>query len=231
MREDYNMAGRLWGVGVGPGDPMELTVKAVDTIKNCDIIAVPGRDISKVFSYSIVKNAIKDIEKKQVLCLEMPMSRDKAVLSEAHSQAAKKVADELDKGKNVAFLTLGDPCIYSTYIYIQRIIEKMGYKTGIVNGIPAMCAAGAIFNIPLGLEEEEIHIIPFLQDVSKLTTLEGTKVVMKPSANYEAIKKYIIEKKLSAVMVENAGMDAEKRYYNVEEFPENTGYFTTIIVR
>lgn len=70
-----------------------------------------------------------------------------------------------------------------------------------------------------------------LDDVTKLKTLVGTKVIMKPSANYHTIKDYIKVSNLEAVMVENAGMDEEKRYYKIDEFPESVGYFATIIVK
>ena len=114
------MDGIFYGIGVGPGDPENLTLKAVNTIKACDVIAVPGKELQKTVSYNIVKRIIDDIDEKQILCLDMPMTKDNAILEAAHSKAAQSVAEELKKGRNVAFITLGDPCIYSTYIYIQR---------------------------------------------------------------------------------------------------------------
>ena len=68
------------------------------------------------------------------------MTKDKAVLNAAYQAASNQIIEQLEQGKDVACLTLGDPTIYSTYIYIHRIVKAHGYATEIINGIPSFCA-------------------------------------------------------------------------------------------
>ena len=110
--------GKLWGVGVGPGDPELLTVKAVRVLREADVVIVPDASSGDKVALNIAKDYLKD---KQIQFVKTPMVRDKAVMDAAHEQAADTICALLDEGKQVAFLTLGDPAIYSTYMYLSLI--------------------------------------------------------------------------------------------------------------
>ena len=117
------MAGKLYGVGVGPGDPGLLTLKAVQVIKACDVIAVPGKEPENTVAYQIASGACPAIRKKEILGIHMPMTKDKDRLKKSHADGARILEAYLDQGKAVAFLTLGDPTVYSTYIFSGKILE------------------------------------------------------------------------------------------------------------
>lgn len=120
------MNGTLYGVGVGPGDPRLMTYLAVDTIKNCPVIAVPADGKEKAVAYKIASGIVDGIDEKECLNLSTPMTKDKAVLDAAYQAAAEAIIEKLKEGKDVACLTLGDPTIYSTYIYIHRLVKAQG---------------------------------------------------------------------------------------------------------
>ena len=143
------MKGTLYGVGVGPGDPELMTVKAIRMIRENDIIAVPGAEVKETVAYKIAVQAVPELADKELLPIYMPMTHDPKELEENHAKGAKALEACLDAGKNVVFLTLGDPCVYSTFSYLQHRVEADGYHTELVSGITSFCAAAARLNISL----------------------------------------------------------------------------------
>ena len=137
------MEGRLYGVGVGPGDPELITLKAIRVMEECEMIAIPGENPKKSVAYTIAKEACPCICKKEHLMITTPMTKDKMILRKGYELAAEKIESALKQGKSVALLTLGDPTIYSTYIYIHRIVRQHGYEAEIVSGVPSFCAVAA----------------------------------------------------------------------------------------
>ena len=125
------MSGCLYSVGVGPGDPELMTLKAVKIIRNCQVLVLPAESKEKCVAYQIVRRAIPEIEDKTTVCLVMPMTKDKDRLEKSHREGTQKVAEVLDAGKDAAFLTLGDPTVYATSMYIHQRIAGMGYRTSI----------------------------------------------------------------------------------------------------
>lgn len=225
------MLGKLYGVGVGPGDPELLTLKSVRIIKESDIIAIPNTDKDKCAAYKIVKQIIKDIDDKEFLYIDMPMTKDEEKLKNSHEAGKNIIIENLKEGKNIAFLTLGDPVIYSTYIYIHKLIKEAGYETEIINGITSFCACAAKINEGLVEKSQELHIIPASYQIEESLGFPGTKVLMKSGKKISDVKDKIKEKNLKAVMIENCGMPDEKIYRSVEEIPENAGYYSLIIVK
>ena len=119
------MKGKLYGVGVGPGDPELLTLKAVRIIREADVVVVPDIGHKRQTAWSIARDYIED---KPVIDCSTPMTRDKAATAAAYDAIADKLAALLDEGKNVAYLCLGDIAIYSTYIYVHDIVVGRGYE-------------------------------------------------------------------------------------------------------
>ncbi|MDF2586811.1 MAG: precorrin-2 C20-methyltransferase [Anaerocolumna sp.] len=223
------MIGTLYGVGVGPGDPELLTLKAVRIIKECDIIAIPALDKHTCVAFHIAQKAIPELDEKEILPIDMPMIKDKVLLKQSHEQGAYLITEQLQKGKNIAFLTLGDPTIYSTYIYIHRLVKESGHQTEIISGIPSFCAVAATLGDSLVDKAELLHIIPSSYSISESISLSGTKVYMKAGKQIGEVKKQLQSNGFDAVMVENCGMSNEKIYPSVEDIPEDAGYYSLII--
>lgn len=225
------MTGKLYGVGVGPGDPELLTLKALRLIKEADVIAVPGESARDTVAYRIVVQAYPGLAEKELLPVAMPMTKDAEKLEKSHRAAAAAVAALLDKGKTVVFLTLGDVTVYSTYLYVHQKILQMGYETEIVNGITSFCAVAARLNMGLVEKAEELHVIPASYQIEEALKLPGTKVLMKAGRKMGAVKA-ILEKTGACVsMIENCGMENERIYRSAEEIPEDAGYYSLIIVK
>lgn len=225
------MTGKLYGVGVGPGDPELLTLKALRLIKEAPVIAVPGTVPENTVAYRIVVQAYPELAEKELLPIDMPMTKDHAKLRESHEKGAKAVAAVLDQGKDVVFLTLGDTTVYSTYLYVHHRVEEMGYATEIVSGITSFCAVAARLNIGLVEKHEELHVIPASYQIEEALQLPGTKVLMKAGKKMAEVKATIKRLGASAVMIENCGMPNEKIYRSVDEIPEDAGYYSLIIIK
>ena len=228
------MQGKLYGVGVGPGDPELLTLKALRLIKENEVIAVPGKDIQASVAYQIVKGAYEDLDKKTLIPVAMPMTKAPQVLKANHDKAADQVEDYLKKGKNVVFLTLGDTTVYSTYLYVHKRILERGYEAEIVSGITSFCAVAARLNMGLVEADQPLHVIPATykaQEMDEILKLPGTKVLMKTGKKMKQVKESIEKSGQKAVMIENCGMPSEKIYRSAEEIPEDSGYYSLIIVK
>ena len=222
--------GKLWGVGVGPGDPELLTVKAVRVLREADVVIVPDASSGDKVALNIAKDYLKD---KQIQFVKTPMVRDKAVMDAAHEQAADTICALLDEGKQVAFLTLGDPAIYSTYMYIHQKVLRRGYAVEVVPGIPSFCAAAARLNQSLCLGREPLTIIPASHDQNDLMDLPGNKVFMKAGRSILELQQALADKGLleGASMVENCSMENEHVYPHFADLKEPSGYFSLVIVK
>ena len=224
-------AGILYGVGTGPGDPELLTLKAVRILREADVIGIPSTKKEGCKAWQIAAQAVPEIEKKETLFVSFPMSRDPAVLERAHQEGAMQTAKLLDQGKSIAFLTLGDPSVYSTYCYLQKQIQNMGYGTVMVSGVPSFCAAAARLGISLGEQGEALHILPGSYPLEAGLGFSGTRVLMKSGKQIGAVKERLLAENCSSKMVENCGMPGERVIRRTEDIPEDAGYYSLIIVK
>lgn len=225
------MSATLYGIGIGPGDPELLTLKAVRIIGECPVIAVPGKVKEDTVAYRIVKQAIPKLDEKECLEIYMPMIKDDTRLKESHQAGAEQVADCLRAGKSVAFLTLGDPTVYATYIYIHKLVQQMGFATEIVSGVPSFCAVAARLNQGLVEKDEILHVIPASYQIEEALALDGVKVLMKAGKKMPKVKEQLQKQSCEAVMIERCGMDGEQIYHSVEEIPQDAGYYSLLIVK
>lgn len=222
--------GKLWGVGVGPGDPELLTVKAVRVLREADVVIVPDASSGDKVALNIAKDYLKD---KEIQFVKTPMVRDKTIMDAAHEQAADIICGLLDRGKQVAFLTLGDPAIYSTYMYIHQKVLRRGYPVEVVPGIPSFCAAAARLNQSLCLGREPLLIIPASHDQNDLMDVPGNKVFMKAGKSILELQQALADRGLldGASMVENCSMEDEHVYPHFADLKEPSGYFSLVIVK
>ncbi len=225
------MSATVYGVGVGPGDPEMMTLKAVRLIRENEVIAVPGKDPKESVAYKIAAGAVPEIAEKTLVPVYMPMVKDRELIDIEHQKGAKIIEEYLDQGKNVVYLTLGDSCVYCTFSYLQHILEADGYNVELVNGIPSFCAAAARLNISLTEWDEPLHVVPGAHKTEEALDLEGTYVLMKSASYMKQVKELLRASGKDVNCVENCGMDTEKIYRSVDEIPDDAGYFSLIIAK
>ncbi|MCI8576753.1 MAG: precorrin-2 C(20)-methyltransferase [Lachnospiraceae bacterium] len=224
------MPGKLYGIGVGPGDPELLTLKAVRIIRECGVIFVPGEDYQDSVAYQIARQAVPEMERKTVIGVPVPMTRNKAERAAAHRQAAGQIFPWLDKGYEAGFLNLGDVTIYASYLYIHRLAVAQGYEAELVNGVPSFCAAAARLGTGLVEDAQQLHILPQPQQIREGLSLPGTRVIMKMGKNTGQVKLWLKESGQKIRMVERCGMQGEKVYHSADEIPEDASYYSLLIV-
>jgi len=224
--------GKLFGVGVGPGDPELLTLKALKIIKDTKVIAVPDSGGETCAALEIAAGAL-DLSEKEILKLHMPMTKDSRALDNCHDEAARAVTERLYMGHDVAFLTLGDPTVYSTYMYIHRRVTEEGYETTIAAGVPSFCAAAARLNVSLCEGSQPLHVIPAAYQDESWPLLKGTKVLMKPGREFADVQRQLKQYGLldKAVMIERCGMEGERVCRSLKDIDEIESYFSIIIVK
>ena len=225
------MKGIFYGIGIGPGDPEHITLKAVRMMKEVDVIAAPGTDVKETLAYRIAVQAVPEIEQKEMLPIDMPMTMDKELLLKAHKSGAETIEKVLAEGKSVGFITLGDTTVYSTFSYLEKIVKNHGFETVYISGITSFCAAAASLGIPLTEWQEPLHVIPAVHQLDDKLALDGGYVLMKSGRQMPRVKEILKASGRKVNMVENCGLPNENKYYSVEEIPDGAGYFSLIIAK
>ena len=228
------MKGKLYGIGVGPGDPELLTLKAKRLIEECDIVAVP---VKKAGEDSVALNIAKgatDIPKEKIREVLFTMNKDKEKREACRQAAAEEVMGWLDDGKNIAMLALGDIGIYSTYAYVHRRLIQAGYDVEMVSGSPSLCAGASRANIYIVEGNEAFGVIPSLKgmdQVEKAMDVFDNLVIMKVGSHVKDVYDLLVSRgrENSAIVVSNVGMEGE---YVGPLIPDREyGYFTTMIIK
>lgn len=225
------MSGTLYGVGVGPGDPELLTLKAVRVIRSCPVIASPDTGEGEKLALSIAGEYIGG---KELLLCPLPMTRDPEALAEGRRISADMLCARLERGQDIAFLTLGDPAVYSTYRYLHGLVKARGYPAETVPGVPSFCAAAAALDVPLCEGGEPLHILPAAcEELPEALSLPGTKVLMKSGGGFPQVLEALREKDLlgSALLAERCGLPDQRLLRGLSEFSDTPGYFTVILVK
>ena len=223
--------GTLYGLGVGPGDPELLTLKAVRILKEADVIAVPDKGSGEKTALHIVEAYIQG---KPLLPCATPMVRDQQVLDTAHHRIADSICALLGEGKTVAFITLGDPTVYSTYMYVHRRVLERGYEAVLVPGVPSFCAVAARLGQSLCEQSERLMIVPAShKDIGDCLDADANLVFMKAGREIGALREALRARGLleKASLVANCGMEGEQVFPRFADMPEDTGYFSVVLVK
>lgn len=223
--------GIAYGVGVGPGDPELMTLKAIRVIRENEVIAVPGNHPTESVAFKIAVQAIPELSQKVLVPMPMPMVKDRNALQSAHRKCADTLKPYLDQGKNVVYITLGDPTVYCTFSYLHRLLESDGYAVELISGVPSFCAAAAALHVPLAEWDETLHVIPAVHVQDNPITQKGNYVLMKSAGRMRETKSYLRDSGRDVFAAENCGMSNERLYGSVDEIPDDAGYFCLIIAK
>ena len=229
------MAGILYGIGVGPGDPEMLTLRAVRAIKEADVICLPKADKYECRAFQIALPAVPELKYKKTISFDFEMTRDEETLAKMHAEFYEKYRQLIMDGYNLAFLTIGDPTVYSTFGYIMKLAKKDGIEVEIINGITSFCGSAAAAGILLSERDENIHIISGQGNLEEELKISGTKIIMKSGRNVASIKERLIEleqaDKISVYAVVDCGMETEQIFNGAMMIPDDSKYMMTIIIK
>lgn len=230
------MSGIFYGVGVGPGDPELLTVKAINVIREADVIIAPKTEKKEESTALTIAKPFLN-ENVEIVKLVFPMVVSSETLSDAWENNKNVIIDLLAAGKKVVFLTLGDPMFYSTYIYVFRLLENCGYPIETIPGVPAFCAIGSKLGYPVVEGNDVLSIIPATVSEEKLDQaleLADNVVLMKVYKNSGQVIKKLQRHGLAdnAVMISRCGLDDEQVVHNLSEIgDQKLNYLSTILAR
>jgi precorrin-2/cobalt-factor-2 C20-methyltransferase len=225
------MKGIFYGIGVGPGDPELLTIKASKVLGEMDVIAVPE---SKKEAGSVALDIARPYLKHGVktITLTFPMIRDELAKAEIRRNNAIRISSEIEAGHNVAFLTLGDPMLYSTYIYLLENMVESGIEIVSIPGIYSFSAISNLLNLPLVKGDESLAVISEF-DPEEWTKLQSfqTIVCMKVSAYSQPLFETLqTSPRRKFLMVTNAGKDSQVVSLDMSDLQKEVPYFTTVIL-
>ena len=222
------MRGIFYGVGVGPGDPEYMTLKAVRVLGLCPVLAVPRTDGKHSEALEIASKAV-DLSGKEILFLDFLMTRDEKSAARRHRELAGSVAEKLDAGKNVAMLNLGDPSLYASFGYLREILKERGYETETVAGVTSFCACAAKLGVSLTEARLPLRIVPGdYPELDRELAAPGTKAVMKSGREIARVRRAVERGGLPAAAVENCGMPGERVCACLKD--AGGAYFTTVLV-
>lgn len=250
------MTGSLYVIGVGPGDPELLTLKAVRILREVPCICVPkGRGEGSSLALSIAEKAVS-LEDKEIIEAYFPMRKTKKIKNQEWARGGNKISptlceldtrwhetvemilSRLNKGVNVAFITLGDPTIYSTFFYLyDRLLElNPDLSIEIIPGVSSINAAASRAKISLGLADEKIAILPanYVTELKEILKDFDTVVLMKVHKDFNKIISSLhdIDLLSNATYISRVGMEDERILRNLLEVKEqDLNYFSMVIVK
>lgn len=226
---------KFYGIGVGPGDPELLTLKAAYILNEIDILLIPQTQKDKKgVAYTIIEPFLKkDVE---LLYVDFPMVADEEVFMKAGQLAAELIVERVKSGENCAYITLGDPSVYSTYGYIVKaLINRVEIMT--IPGITSFCAAAALANRPLVEKDEIFTIIPMNASDKRIDiALEAGDAFafMKIFKREDKVIQHIQKHRLvqDGILVQRCGFkDARVHKEIVESLEKNNDYLTLVLGR
>ena len=233
---EMNSQATFYGIGVGPGDPELLTVKAINALKRIDVLIAPKTEKkSDSVALSIAQPHLKP--NVEIIYRTFPMVKDFASATEVFESHANEILSLLDAGRNVGFATIGDPMFYSTYIYIFRLLEPRGAKIVTIPGVPAFLAIASQIGRPIAFGNDILTVIPAtaeLDAIERSLDRADSTVIMKVYKNFAEVVDALASRRMidEAVLVSRAGLDDEKIITDVAAHKNDAlNYLSTILTR
>lgn len=232
--------GRLYGVGLGPGDPSLMTVRAVEVIAEADVVAYHSARHGRSIARSIAERHLRPdhIEERLVY----PVTTEgtdhpggyRGAMEEFYTEASARLAAHLDAGRTVAVLAEGDPLFYGSYMHMHKRLADR-YPTEVIPGVTSVSAAAARLGAPLVEGEEVLTILPGTLPEEELTARLATTdaaAVMKLGRTFPTVRRALERsgRLADARYVERATMNAERTAPLAEVDPESVPYFAVAVL-
>ena len=229
----------IYAVGVGPGDPELLTRKAERILRQADVVLAPVSNPSEASVALETVREFLDEGRQEIIIHQFPMTSDRARLLPAWQEAAALIAARVLAGKDVAFVTIGDPLLYSTFIYLLRIFRESYPQIAIevIPGISSINTSAAVACVPLGEADERIAIVPAtagMEKVIEALVKYDTVVLLKVKPLFGEILEVLrrMGRERSTLFVERVGTPRQRV---LTDFAEIAGhapdYLSLMIVR
>jgi precorrin-2/cobalt-factor-2 C20-methyltransferase len=202
-------------VGCGPGDPELLTVKAVNAIKNADLIMCPtSKEGKPSIALSVVSSLLDHGKNQEIVNLVFPMTKDKDTLENTWQKNSQIIAKSVLSGKKVVYLTVGDPYLYSTWIYLHREISAKYPEINItvIPGIVSMFTFASKVGISLAEGSEKMAVIPSCYDLTKVKEIAkncDTMVFLKDGRYFDQVIQLLREAQFSDDSIFAIGQDLD----------------------
>jgi precorrin-2 C20-methyltransferase / precorrin-3B C17-methyltransferase len=234
------VTGHLYGVGVGPGDPELITLKAAQLIKNADVIGyhsgTAGRSIARTIADSLISvNVIEELLSYPVTTGETdhPLGYYGAV-DDFYDESAERLSKHLDVGRTVVVLAEGDPLFYSSYMYLHDRLSSR-FPSEIVPGVTSLTAAASALRTPLTRHEDILTVLPGTLRVSELARrLADTDAaaIMKLGRTFPGVREALRQSgRLAEALYVERATTGEQRVMSVDEVdPGTVPYFSMIVV-
>jgi precorrin-2/cobalt-factor-2 C20-methyltransferase len=228
----------LHGVGVGPGAPDLLTLRAAALLRAVPVIAAPRRSPADAsVALRIARAAIGEVPGQETLLLEVPMTREPGLRRRARAAAARAVAERLERGRSVAFVTEGDPLVYSTFLDLLAEAPRAfpAAAVEVVPGISSITAVAAAAQVPLADGDGKMAILPAaaaLDDLGRLAREFETLLLLKAGPVLPALRAALEREGLlgRALLVCDASTGREQVIRDLAAHQERAGYFSTVLV-
>lgn len=229
---------KLYGIGVGPGDPELLTLKAHRILNEADVIFCPEKKSGAgSFAFDIIKGLLEDTKAK-IVNLVYPMHYQGPLLKEMWEKNAACIAENLEGDRIGAFITLGDPSVYSTFMYTLPYIEAAGVEVEVVPGITSFCAVADRMKLPLVAWDEDLLVAPVRknnsEELGRVLREHDNVVLMKPSTDQQALLQALRENHLEDrfVLVTKSGTGEERLVTDFSELEQyDIPYLSTVIIK
>ncbi|MFE0045558.1 precorrin-2 C(20)-methyltransferase [Streptomyces albireticuli] len=240
MSEQPLTTGRLYGVGLGPGDPDLMTVRAVEAIAAADVVAYHSARHGRSIARSIAERHLRPehIEERLVYPVTTETTDHpggyRAAMEEFYEEAAARLAAHLDAGRTVAVLAEGDPLFYSSYMHMHKRLAHR-YPTEVVPGVTSFSAAAARLGEPLVEGEEVLTILPGTlpeEELAARLASTDSAVVMKLGRTFPAVRGALERsgRLEEARYVERATMSGERTGRLADVDPESVPYFSVAVL-
>ncbi len=231
-------------VGCGPGDPELLTVKAIKAIQSAQVIACPTAKEGKPSIALAVVESLIEKSKPDIVNLVFPMVKDKETLESTWENNTKILAHKVLEGKKVVYLTVGDPYLYSTWIYLHRELQAKypDIKISVIPGIVSMFTFASKVGISLAEGAETMAVIPSCYDLSRVKETAkncDTMIFLKDGRYFDQVIKLIKEAGFSDDSIFAIGQDLgtpneivrKMRLGDVNENTMTTKYFSIMVIK
>jgi precorrin-2/cobalt-factor-2 C20-methyltransferase len=232
FKECSEMTGVLYGLGVGPGDPELITLKAHRLLNECSVIAYPAPDDGQSFARSIVACYLKPEQLE--ISIIIPMRTERFPARNVYDHAAREIAIQLDAGKDVAVLCEGDPFFYGSFMYLYERLSA-DYTTQIVPGVSSLMASAAALGRPIAARNDVLSVIPapLDDDAIRQRLAQGEAIAfIKVGRHFERICRLIDEAGLtaSAGYLERVSLENEKIMALEDVSANEVPYFSMILI-